>query len=126
MNKLIGIVLLWSTLLMTGCSTPEEGAPPVPEEGAPPVRQWTFEEGMIFPADRSLVRPEDGVALADGRLIIADQEHGLRVFEGDGSHRPFGKFAEAGYQHSPPEIVGGPNGVTLVTTSRGLMRSSVS
>lgn len=125
MNKLIGIVLLGSTLLMTGCSTPEEVAPPVPEEGAPPVRQWTFEEGMIFPADRSLVRPEDGVALADGRLIIADQEHGLRVFEGNGSHRPFGKFAEAGYQHSPPEIVGGPNGVTLEPTGTHVLVSDV-
>ena len=71
---------------------------------------------MIFPADRSLVRPEDGVALADGRVIVADQQHGLRVFEGEKgaeSHRPFGRFTVAGYQHSPPEIVGGPNGVTL-------------
>jgi sugar lactone lactonase YvrE len=127
MNKLIGIVVVGSTLLLTGCSTPEEAAPPAqtPEEGAPPVRQWTFEEGMIFPADRSLVRPEDGVALADGRLIIADQEHGLRVMEGDGSHRPFGRFAEAGYQHSPPEIVGGPNGVTLEPAGTHVLVSDV-
>lgn len=29
------------------------------------------------------------------------------------SSRPFGRFADAGYLHSPPEIVGGPNGVSL-------------
>ena len=89
MNRLIGIVWLGGILLVMGCATPPP-EPEIVEKGAPPVHEWTFEEGMIFPADRSLVRPEDGVALADGRLIVADQEHGLRLLAGDGSHRPFG------------------------------------
>jgi len=78
-----------------------------------PLPRWTFDAAMIFPADRSLARPEDGVALADGRLFVSDQFHGLRLVEADGTSRPFGRFAAAGYRHSPPEIVGGANGVTL-------------
>jgi len=89
------------------------------------VPQWTFDASMIFPADHSLARPEDGVALPDGRVIVADQEHGLRVIEADGSHRPFGKFAEAGYEHEPPEIVGAPNGVTLEPAGTHLLVSDV-
>ena len=130
MKQLIGLVLIGSTLLMMGCAAPEEGVTPAPEQaaaqaGPPPVPHWTFEEGMLFPADRSLLRPEDGVALADGRVIVADQNHGLRVFDRDGQHRPFGMFADAGYQHSPPEIVGGPNGVTLEPDRAHILVSDV-
>ena len=130
MKRLIGISVLASTLLTAACQAPpeaEETSAPdaeAPESSSPPPPSWTFEPAMIFPADRSLVRPEDGVVLADGRLIVADQEHGLRVFEGE-AHRPFGKFAEAGYQHSPPEIVGGPNGVTLEPGGTHILVSDV-
>ncbi len=78
-----------------------------------PNDTWTFQPGMVFPADRSLTRPEDGVALADGRLLVSDQIHGLRLIEADGSSRPFGRFAEAGYRHDPPARSGAANGVTL-------------
>lgn len=74
---------------------------------------WTFSQEMIFPADSSLNRPEDGVVLGDGRLVVADQVDGLRMVFADGSSRPFGRFADAGYLHNPPGTVGGPNGVTL-------------
>ena len=74
---------------------------------------WSFTEEMIFPTDRSLLRPEDGVILPDGRLIVADQAHGLRLIHNDGAHRPFGRFAGAGYKHQPPDAAGGANGVTL-------------
>lgn len=94
-------------------------------ESAPAVPQWTFDPSMIFPADQSLARAEDGVALVDGRVIVADQQHGLRVIEADGSHRPFGKFAEAGYEHQPPEIVGAPNGVTLEPAGTHILVSDV-
>jgi sugar lactone lactonase YvrE len=90
-----------------------------------PIPRWSFEESMIFPADRSLARPEDGVALADGRLFVADQVHGLRQLHADGSSRPFGRFAQAGYLHSPPEIVGGPNGVTLEPAGTHLLVADV-
>ncbi len=74
---------------------------------------WSFEPGMIFPADRGLARPEDGVALADGRIVVADLVHGLRAIDPGGTSRPFGRFADAGYVHEPPARAGAPNGVSL-------------
>lgn len=72
-----------------------------------------FEHVSRFPVDRSLVRPEDGVMLADGTLLVADQLHGLVALNPDGAKRPFGDFASAGYVHEPPERSAGPNGVAL-------------
>jgi sugar lactone lactonase YvrE len=77
------------------------------------LRTWSFEESSTFPAAKGLVRPEDGLALRDGRIVVADQEHGLRVIAADGSTRSFGRFAEAGYVHAPPSQTAGPNGVSL-------------
>ena len=74
---------------------------------------WTWDSALVFPADRSLVRPEDGVALADGRLIVVDQVAGLRMVEADGSSKPFGDMPGAGYTHKPPANNGGSNGVSL-------------
>lgn len=74
---------------------------------------WTFDSTAVFPADRSLTRPEDGVALPDGRLLVADQAHGLRLVEADGTSRPFGDMVGAGYRHQPPGHPGGANGVAL-------------
>ncbi len=75
--------------------------------------QWTFDSSLVFPGDGTLSRPEDGVALPDGRLIVADQVHGLRLIERDGSSAPFGEMVAAGYIHNPPEHSGGANGVSL-------------
>jgi len=83
------------------------------ETGIEVLPTWTFDSSMIFPAERGLTRPEDGVALADGRLIVADQATGLREIAADGSTRPFGRFAEAGYVHELPERAGGASGVSL-------------
>ena len=66
-----------------------------------------------FPQDGSLVRPEDGVMLSDGRLLVADQAHGLVSLDAQGNKQPFGRFAEAGYRHVPPTQAAGPNGVAL-------------
>ncbi len=73
----------------------------------------SYEQVALFPADRSLVRPEDGVMLADGTLLIADQVHGLVALDPAGAKRPFGDFAAAGYVHEPPERSAGPNGVAM-------------
>lgn len=83
----------------------------VPAAEAP--RTWTMDDGAIFPAARGLARPEDGLALADGRLIVIDQAHGLLLIAVDETTRPFGRFAEAGYVHAPPAQIAGPNGVSL-------------
>lgn len=81
--------------------------------GAEKLPTWSFEQSSPFPAAKGLVRPEDGLVLRDGRIVVADQVHGLRVIAADQSTRPFGRFAEAGYKHDPPALTAGPNGVSL-------------
>ncbi len=81
------------------------------EEASDP--HWAFADGEFFPVDRTLHRPEDGVALSDGRLLVADRANGLIALSPDGSHRPFGNFAAAGFEYAPPEKNAGPNGVAF-------------
>ena len=117
MNKLIAAILVGISGILAGCAADERDPAELP--------RWSFSPQMIFPADRSLKRPEDGVVLTDGRLIVADQADGLRLVLADGSSRPFGKFVEAGYLHNPPEVVGGPNGVTLEPDGTHILVSDV-
>ena len=77
------------------------------------IRAPVYEQVALVPADGSLVRPEDGVMLADGTLLVADQVHGLVALAADGTKRPFGNFAAAGYVHEPPARSAGPNGVAM-------------
>jgi len=72
-----------------------------------------YEQIALVPADRSLVRPEDGVMLDDRTLLVADQLHGLVALGPDGTKRAFGDFKAAGYIHQPPARSAGPNGVAL-------------
>lgn len=97
-------------LLAMGCA-PDAGDTGTSE--APALPRWTWDSTMVFPADRSLLRPEDGVALPDGRLIVSDQAHGLRLVEADGRSKPFGDLVAKGYVHHPPDHNGGANGVSL-------------
>ena len=87
--------------------------------------QWTFDSTMIFPDDRSLTRPEDGIALPDGRLIVADQVHGLRRVELDGTSAPFGELVAAGYVHNPPNQSGGANGISLEPDGNHLLLADI-
>lgn len=87
--------------------------------------QWTFDSTMVFPADRSLARPEDGVELPDGRLIVSDQVHGLRLVETDGTSKPFGELVAKGYVHRPPAHGGGANGVSLEPAGTHLLLADV-
>jgi len=98
------------TAVASGCAegTSDRGA-----ADAVVLPEWTFDSSMVYPGDGSLIRPEDGVALPDGRVIVADQVHGLRLIELDGTSAPFGEMVAAGYVHSPPEHSGGANGVSL-------------
>ena len=77
------------------------------------TRAPVYEQVALVPADGSLVRPEDGVVLDDGTLLIGDQVHGLVALAPDGTKRPFGNFASAGYVHEPPARSAGPNGVAM-------------
>jgi sugar lactone lactonase YvrE len=102
------LVFLLAAATTGACATGEEAAP----VGAPPPR-WEYDPGMVFPGDGSLARPEDGVALPDGALLVADQVHGLRRVDPDGRSAPFGEMVAAGYLHHPPTHPGGANGVSL-------------
>lgn len=86
---------------------------------------WSFETATLFPSAGGLSRPEDGVALPDGRILVADQAHGLLVIAPDQSTRPFGRFAEAGYVHAPPARIAGPNGVSLEPDGAHLLVADV-
>ena len=85
----------------------------------------TFSESNIFPKDRSLHHPEDGKALADGSIIVGDEEFGLRIINKSGKSRPFGKFKEAGWAHDPPKVVAGPNGMFMEKDGRHLLLADV-
>jgi sugar lactone lactonase YvrE len=112
LKRWLGFLLAFSLIVAAaGCATRSPG-----RLGDLPT--WQFTPAMIFPADRSLMRPEAGVVLPDGRLLVADQAHGLRLLMADGSSRPFGAFKDAGYEHVPPHRAGGANGVTLDPSGR--------
>ena len=83
------------------------------EKSAEQLPYLTFQKQNLFPGDSSLLRPEDGKALADGRVIVVDQAKGLRLIEKDGTNRPFGNFNDVGFVHNPPETIAGPNGLFL-------------
>ncbi|MEQ9317188.1 MAG: SMP-30/gluconolactonase/LRE family protein [Henriciella sp.] len=100
-------------ILMTAAAAALVSCANVSGDEAAPLPSWSFEDASIFPADRTLVRPEDGVVLPDGTLLVADQEYGLAAVSPDGERRAFGEFAAAGYFHAPPKNVSGPNGVSL-------------
>ena len=85
----------------------------------------TFKEGILFPGDSSLSKPEDGVALTDGRVIVSDKEKGLRLIEKDGSTRPFGKFTDAAFANNLSENSASPNGVFLEHDKQHLLMCDV-
>ncbi|WP_439621259.1 SMP-30/gluconolactonase/LRE family protein [Hyphomonas sp.] len=114
MQRLIALAALAAGL--GACAPAPVTEPAVKPPAALPVeapRILTLEDGVIFPADRSLNRPESGVFLADGTLVVADQVHGLVALSADGTSRPFGNLPAAGYIHAPPENAGAPNGVSF-------------
>ena len=96
------------------------------EKSAEQLPYLTFQKDNLFPGDGSLLRPEDGVAFADGRVIVADQAKGLRLIEKDGSNRPFGNFDAVGFMHNPPETVAAPNGLFLEHDKQHLLMCDVS
>jgi sugar lactone lactonase YvrE len=111
--RLYTLLVVAAATALAGCAVADSGSAAARGQAAEALPHWSFSPEMIFPADRSLLRPEDGVVLPDGRLIVADQAHGLRLVLADGTHRPFGRFSGAGYFHEPPRAPGGANGVAL-------------
>ncbi|MBT8293243.1 MAG: hypothetical protein HKP39_02365 [Eudoraea sp.] len=101
----------------------EENSPVV--ESTKPLPYLTFQKENLFPGDGSLLRAEDGVELEDGRIVVVDQANGLRIIEKDGSNRPFGDFAAAGFVHLPPEQTASPNGMVLEHDAKHILMSDV-
>jgi sugar lactone lactonase YvrE len=85
----------------------------------------TFKQGTFFPGDSSLLHPEDGVALTDGRIIVSDQANGLRLIERNGATRPFGNFTAAGFVNNIADISASPNGVFLEHDKQHLLMCDV-
>lgn len=88
--------------------------------------QWSFEgERMFFPSDRTLTHAEDGVVLPDGRLLVGDWDHGLVALNTDGTKRPFGNFAEAGFRAKPDPFWNSPNGISYEPDGRHVLVADI-
>jgi sugar lactone lactonase YvrE len=132
----VAAVVVLACAVLAACA-PAESPAPAPAVAATPspavetplatpsLPAYGSAQATAFPADHSLRRPEDGVLLPDGRLLLGDQLHGLVLVADDGSTRPFGNLSAAGYQHAPPAIVGGANGVTLEPDGSHVLMSDV-
>ena len=123
------VALVWlvtSFLMMDMTRASQEGKASTPFVcQSPAFPRWTFDKSRLYPQDRPLARPEDGKALPDGRLVVADETHGLLLLELDGPHRPFGQLKKSGYIHDPPNIEGGAHGVFLEHDGHNLLLSDV-
>lgn len=92
---------------------------------APKTERWTLEDAKFFPADRSLTHAEDGVVLPDGRLLVGDWDHGLVALSADGTKRPFGDFAAAGFKTKPAPNWGSPNGISFEPDGRHVLVADI-
>ncbi len=86
---------------------------------------YTIEDGTLFPASRSLTHAEDGVVLADGRVLVGDWDHGLVVLTNDGTKRAFGDFAAAGFKTKPAPDWNSPNGVSWEPDGRHVLVADI-
>lgn len=108
--RIICFIALFASVL-SACATLPDTNVAGKDGGAYPAQATSRYE--VFPASRGLNRAEDGVAFADGRIIVADQVHGLTLISPDQSTRPFGNFAKAGFRHDAKIWPAAPNGVSL-------------
>ena len=110
------ILLSFLLVLIISCSAEDNSSKKV---------SWDLSEGVKFPEGEKLSRAEDGVMLADETLIVADQRYGLIRIELSGKVSPFGNFEALGYEHNPPEVDSGPNGVHLTPNKEYIVTADV-
>ena len=79
----------------------------------------------LFPQGRTLTHAEDGVVLPDGRLLVGDWEHGLVTLATDGTKRPFGDFAAAGFRTKPDPLWNSPNGIAFEPDGRHVLIADI-
>lgn len=76
--KLSGYLIILFALIFNSCATSNKNNQiNTSEKSAEQLPYLTFQKENLFPGDSSLLRPEDGVALADGRVIVSDQAKGF-------------------------------------------------
>jgi len=121
MSFSIYLIFLFGVICISCESRSKQNQITKSETSAEQLPYLTFQKEYFFPGDSSLLRPEDGVALADGRVIVADQAKGLRLIEKDGSNRPFGKFTDVGFVYNSPETIAAPNGLFLEHAKQHLL-----
>lgn len=125
--KLSLFTLLLLAITCTSCDSPKSNNEnSTIEKPMEPLPYLIYQKENLFPGDGSLLRPEDGVALEDGRIIVVDQAKGLRLIETNGTNRPFGDFASAGFVHNLPNQIAAPNGVVLDHDGKHVLMSDVS
>ena len=88
-------------------------------------KSWNFFDGVKFPEGTQLSRAEDGVILSNGTLIVADQRYGLAKIDLAGNVTPFGDFEALDYEHNPPKVESGPNGVHLTPDNQYVITADV-
>tara|TARA_Y100000768_G_scaffold375723_1_gene346850 strand:- start:9239 stop:10288 length:1050 start_codon:yes stop_codon:yes gene_type:complete len=88
-------------------------------------KTWNFSDGVKYPEGAQLSRAEDGVILSNGTLIVADQRYGLSMIDPSGNVTPFGGFEALDYQHNPPIVESGPNGVHLTPDKQFVITADV-
>ena len=112
-KKVISFFILFSII---SCSVEDNSSKKV---------SWNISDGEEYPVGSKLSRPEDGVMLKDGTLIVADQRYGLAKIDLSGKVSPFGNFEALAYEHNPPVIESGPNGVHLTPDKQYIITADV-
>ena len=108
--------LLFFLFLVASCSF---------EDGSSKKVSWNISDGSKYPEGGKLSRPEHGVMLADGTLIVADQRYGLAKIDLFGKVSPFGNFEALDFEHNPPKVESAPNGVHFTPDKKHIITADV-
>ena len=108
--------MLFLLFLLVSCSV---------EDNSSKKASWNISDGVEYPEGGKLTRPEDGVMLSDGTLIVADQRYGLAKIDLSGKVSPFGNFEALDYEHNPPKVESAPNGVHLTPDKQYIITADV-
>ena len=108
--------MLFLLFLVVSCSV---------EDNSSKKASWNISDGVEYPEGGKLTRPEDGIMLSDGTLIVADQRYGLAKIDLSGKVSPFGNFEALDYEHNPPKVESAPNGVHLTPDKQYIITADV-
>ncbi len=108
--------LLFFLFLISSCSV---------EDNSSKKASWNLSDGVVYPEGGKLLRPEHGVMLTDGTLIVADQRYGLAKIDLFGKVSPFGNFETLDFEHNPPKVESAPNGVHLTPDKQHIITADV-